>query len=290
MARARLAKPSTSNRRFSALFFSDRNRKTPAKARMPIGRLMKNTQRQSRLSVSQPPRAGPRIGPSTAPAPQMAMAEPCFSGGLMSSSTAWDSGIRAAPNKPCSRRNSTISTRLPAIAAQHRGGGEAGDRHQEHHLAADAVGQEAGQRGHDRGGDDVGGQHPGDLLGRGRDAALDVRQGDVGDRRVQRVHDRRQHDGDRDRDPVGRVALAVAGAGHRALVLGGVLGRADVDLGLGAEAGAEVRRALVEGQADGQALDDLDPVAGGVLGRQQGEAGAGAGAEADDVGLQDWRS
>ena len=115
MASARLAKPSMSKGRFSSPFFSDRNRNTPPKARIPIGRLMKNTQRQSRLSVSQPPSAGPRIGPSTAPAPQTAIAWPCFSGGLMSSSTAWESGISAAPNSPWSRRNRTISARLVAM-------------------------------------------------------------------------------------------------------------------------------------------------------------------------------
>ena len=115
MATARARKPRVSKRRFSALFFSDRKKKTPQKARIPIGRLMKNTHRQSRLSVSQPPRPGPSSGPSTAPAPQTAMAWPWRSGGLMSSRTAWDNGISAAPNRPCSRRNSTISTRLPAI-------------------------------------------------------------------------------------------------------------------------------------------------------------------------------
>ena len=54
------------------------------------------------------------MGPRIAPAPQMAMAWPCFSGGLMSRSTAWESGISAAPNTPCSTRNSTISGRLTA--------------------------------------------------------------------------------------------------------------------------------------------------------------------------------
>jgi hypothetical protein len=91
--------------------------------------------------------------------------------------------------------------------------------------------------------------------------------------------------------PVGRVALAVAGPGHRlgARHCSATLGRPDVDLGLGAETGATgAGRGFVEGQAHGQALDDLDPVAGGVLGRQQGEAGAGAGAEAGHVGLQGW--
>ena len=55
------------------------------------------------------------IGPSIAPMPHTAIAWPCFSGGLMSSSTDWLSGISAAPQTPCSRRNSTISTRLPAM-------------------------------------------------------------------------------------------------------------------------------------------------------------------------------
>ena len=48
------------------------------------------------------------------PAPQIAIAWPTFSRGLMSSSTACDSGTSAAPNTPCSRRAATISTRLSA--------------------------------------------------------------------------------------------------------------------------------------------------------------------------------
>ena len=46
----------------------------PRKARMPTGRLMKNTQRQLKVSVSQPPSVGPTIGPTMMPAPQIAMA------------------------------------------------------------------------------------------------------------------------------------------------------------------------------------------------------------------------
>ena len=49
------------------------------------------------------------------PAPKMAIACPCFSRGLMSSSTAWESGISAAPNTPCSRRKITSSGRLVAM-------------------------------------------------------------------------------------------------------------------------------------------------------------------------------
>ncbi len=80
----------------------------PQSANRPTGRLMKNTQRQSKFSVSQPPSIGPRIGPTMMPAPQIAIACPTFCGGLMSSSTACDSGTRAAPNTPCSSRAATI--------------------------------------------------------------------------------------------------------------------------------------------------------------------------------------
>ncbi len=82
--------------------------------------------------------------------------------------------------------------------AQHRGEGEAGDGDQEQPLAAEPGGQKAGRRGHDRRRHDVGGQDPGDLLLSRRQAALHVGQRDIGDGRVQRLHDRRQHDRERD--------------------------------------------------------------------------------------------
>ena len=53
----------------------------PSTVRMPKGRLTKNTQRQEKLSVSQPPSVGPMIGPSMTPMPQMAMAWPRCSNG-----------------------------------------------------------------------------------------------------------------------------------------------------------------------------------------------------------------
>ncbi len=43
------------------------------------------------------------------PMPQSAIAEPCFSRGYVSSSTACDSGTRLAPSAPCSARNTTSS-------------------------------------------------------------------------------------------------------------------------------------------------------------------------------------
>ena len=69
-------------------------------------------------------------------------------------------------------------------------------------LAAEARREPADRRRHDRGRDDVGGQHPGDLVERRRQAALHVRQRDVGDGAVQRLHQRRDHRADGDQRAV----------------------------------------------------------------------------------------
>ena len=82
--------------------------------------------------------------------------------------------------------------------AQERGDGEAGDADDEQLLAAEAVGHPADRRGHDGGGDDVGGEHPVDLVERGRQRALHVRQRHVGDGGVERLHDGRRHGAHRD--------------------------------------------------------------------------------------------
>ena len=97
-------------------------------------------------------------------------------------------------------------------SAQHRGDGEAGGADDEQLLAADARRQPAERRGHDRRRDDVGGQHPVDLILGGRQRSLHVGQGDIGDRRVERLHDRRHHDADRQH-----------GARCRRHVIGGLL-------------------------------------------------------------------
>ena len=57
------------------------NSQIAANARIPIGRLMKNTQFQEKLSVSQPPSTGPKIGPRIAPAPHSAITWPTWLGG-----------------------------------------------------------------------------------------------------------------------------------------------------------------------------------------------------------------
>jgi hypothetical protein len=63
---------------------------------------------------------------------------------------------------------------------------------------AEPAGEPAGQRHHNRRAYDIGGQRPGDLVQRGRQAPLDVWQGDIEDRVVDALHDVRQHDRDRD--------------------------------------------------------------------------------------------
>ncbi len=82
--------------------------------------------------------------------------------------------------------------------AQERSDGEAGDADDEQLLAAEAVGHPADRRGHDGGGDDIGGEHPVDLVERGRQRALHIRQRDVGDGGVERLHDGRRHGAHRD--------------------------------------------------------------------------------------------
>src|SRR5690606_12654649 len=83
-------------------------------------------------------------------------------------------------------------------AAKHGSDGEADNGGGEEVTPAETRGEEAGCRREDRGGDDVGSENPGDrFLGCG-ECALHVGQGDIRDGRVERLHDRREHDGARD--------------------------------------------------------------------------------------------
>ena len=74
---------------------------------------------------------------------QIAIAFACCAGGLMSSSTACDIGISAAPHRPWSKpRKDDFRQRLRQ-PAQRRGDGESNHRKQEHALASDLPGQPA---------------------------------------------------------------------------------------------------------------------------------------------------
>ena len=86
---------------------------------------------------------------------------------------------------------------------QRRGDREPDDRGEEGVFDAKLAGEPAGQRHHDRRGDDLGRQHPRDLVLRRRHAPLDVRQADIDDRRVEPLHDAGADDRRGRRGPVG---------------------------------------------------------------------------------------
>ena len=87
-------------------------------------------------------------------------------------------------------------------AAQHGGDGEADQAGDEQVFAAEAGRHPADRRGHDRRGGDVAGQDPGDLVIGRRQAALHVGQRDIGDRLVERLHQRGTDGAQRDDQPV----------------------------------------------------------------------------------------
>ncbi|MNB89119.1 hypothetical protein D3C76_610400 [compost metagenome] len=73
--------PSQSRRAVLSAGVSRTKRVMPIKASRPMGKLIKNTQRQLRCSVSQPPSIGPSTGPTMTETPNSATAEPLsFSG------------------------------------------------------------------------------------------------------------------------------------------------------------------------------------------------------------------
>ena len=74
-------KPNQSKRIVVCFLVSSMNSIRPSTVTMPTGRLIRNTQCQEYWSVRKPPSAGPRIGPSITPMPQIAIAWPRCSGG-----------------------------------------------------------------------------------------------------------------------------------------------------------------------------------------------------------------
>jgi len=96
-------------------------------------------------------------------------------------------------------------------ATEHGGDGEANHSQHEQALAANARADEAGQRHRDRGGDDVGRQHPGDLVLGGAHGALHVRQRHIGDGGVEALHDGRQHHREGDEATIVGNAFCVHG-------------------------------------------------------------------------------
>ena len=197
---------------------------------------------------------------------------------------------------PWMMRNSHDLLDALGDAAQHGGDGEADDAYHQQLLDAVARRQPADRRRHDGGGHHVGGEHPAHLVERGGQAALHVGQRHVGDGDVEHLHDGRHHHADGDQQPLhGRREACARGAGgdhwsgscatalepkRRAS-----LPRRPVSISTKALMPARRRRRSWPGReldAHRHALHDLDPVAGRVLRRQDGELRAGAGADGAD--------
>ena len=83
-------------------------------------------------------------------------------------------------------------------AAQKRADREHRDADQEIALAADHRAEPAGDGQHDAVGDEIGGQRPGRLVVARRQAAGDMRQRDIDDRRVEDLHEGRERHDDGD--------------------------------------------------------------------------------------------
>jgi hypothetical protein len=98
-------------------------------------------------------------------------------------------GAGGALHKPETDQRRQV-LRQPAGNRSDRECRRAGD---EQPLAAVARRHPADRRRHDRGGDDVGRQHPVDLVERRRQRTLHERQRDVGNGRIQRLHHRAGH-------------------------------------------------------------------------------------------------
>ncbi len=190
----------------------------------------------------------------------------------MSSMTAWLSGTSAAPNTPCSSRNADHLLDRLRDAAQHRGEGEAGGADDEQLLAAEPHRRPAERRGHDRGGDDVGGQHPVDLVLRRRQRTLHVGQGDVGDRGVERLHDGGHHHADRQQAALQRADFAPDSWGRVRL------GRLDPGAGPGEKPGLQPLQGANPPGVDGNVGAHAGAQARGVLIGYRSRSAAGCAA------------
>ena len=116
---------------------------------------------------------------------------------------------------------------IPRQSAQHRGEREDGHTGKQHAFPAEIISQPAGHRQDDGVGNQIARQHPGGLVGGRRKAAGDVRQRDVGDGRVEHLHEHRHHH--RHRDEPGIMArmpvLVMCAVGHGRMLLGCWLSR-----------------------------------------------------------------
>ncbi len=136
--------------------------------------------------------------------PNIVIAAPCFSWGKASSSTAWLEGCSPPPASPCSTRNAIRAIQAGGHPAQRRRQREDRDREQEIVSPAEPRREPAGDRQDDGVGGQVAGDDPLAVGGGSRQPAGDVAQGDIGDRRVQHLHEGRDHHRDGDQPRIDR--------------------------------------------------------------------------------------
>ena len=82
---------------------------------MPSGRLIRKIQCQLAVSISQPPRIGPKIGPSSIGIPSTAITRPIRSWPAARVMIVIPSGISMPPPRPCSTRNPTSELTSHAV-------------------------------------------------------------------------------------------------------------------------------------------------------------------------------
>ena len=152
--------------------------------------------------------------------PHIAIADPCRSFELMlnicnQSARVGRARRRTSPAGP--GNNTILATRdLRQCRAEHRCDGEPGDGDKKQAFDAIPPGKEAGRRCHDRGSDDIRGQHPVDLILARRDTALHIGPRDIGDGRVERLLEGGEDHADGDR-PFGWCLLECAPPASRNL-------------------------------------------------------------------------
>ena len=251
------------------------------------------------VSEMMPPSIGPAIGADQGRhRPDAHGLRPRFSGGKMRSSSVCDIGIIGPPERPCRTRKPTS---MPSEGARPHSSEQRPKPDMQAtntRWRAEPLGQPAGQRHGDRLGHRIGGDHPGALAGRDGQAA-----GDVGTETLAMVVSsttmklaRPMQDGrPRTAWPPRQRRRSGAGAAWLTSVMvvapwrSGRLACETSIVGVHRQADAQrmLRPAPCGSSAmrTGQALHHLDPVAGGVLGRDQGEGRAGAAGQADDLAV-----
>ena len=134
-------------------------RQRPAR-RSPIGRLMKKIQRQETSSTSQPPRIGPRIGPSSIGTPMIAITRPTRCGPAARVRIVMPAGISMPPPRPCRTRKAISDSADQARPDSTEPAQEQRDRDHVEPLGAEAVGGPAGERDDRRERERVAGDDP----------------------------------------------------------------------------------------------------------------------------------